>query len=873
MKQSNSLNKLRIEKRSIQSELNALKPRLSRGVRNTRKHQLDAQRVTDYTLRLSKIESQISEEENKLKKLKSTTFSLANTPLCQSMFKTPPKHISEKTAPQDLNETFVAENPTSEAETLTSAIPETQTSESLSLDTLEDVVIDSVNLGKGATGGSNPETETLPSTSNNSDIQDFVLNTIGLGKVSTGGVISKIPRKTTEIPSKKSTDFSSNWLTSSGNMYPISDSGTNVTQFFKNPLTTNWQQDTSFDKNPYRNDDDLFSLLPPISRQQPFLQSISEEFAPLNIPSFETAPQVANKNKLQPKPSSKSTELRGIQTVSAINPQSQSFLPHIPNAEHNQTQQFAPMVPQYSLPVPIQRPNPLIHSQLNSTHFRAPNLAQNFELQLPVSQAFMSQPPLLQAAMPQESMPHYQRAPSQRIATSEFPLLDLPPPAQRASLQFNEPYPRAQPQAQPQLQPRAEFRAPIYPQLEPNFDYQPRNPRINLDRPRDTFLRRLRCIPKFSGDSYAQLKEFIEVIESLFISCFNESEEDELYQQILLQLRGEARNVVLALNNNDWHSIKNKLLTYFAYLANKEILSSQLENARQQENETLSAYADRVRNLLREKNATYAFMTEEQKVEYNRFARRAFSKGIADRGLRNRLITRGASSLEDAIAYAIEAENDNINDIPAIDLYCRKCNRNGHRLRDCKVTINNNSDMNRLISALRSFTFQNQPPQVRNNFMQSSGLNRGYGTPMPLNNMYRSRNFLQNRNWNNRNEIVQNRNWMGNNSMPNRNWNSNNPMPNRNWNNTTANRNWNQMSNQTWNTSRNQNPSWNNNGNNNPNGFAGTQNADGQVQNRQNRNNFAQRQNDRTRQNNFAGMMSHSNSRISSSSENSISEN
>lgn len=132
MKQSNSLNKLRIEKRSIQSELNALKPRLSRGVRNTRKHQLDAQRVTDYTLRLSKIESQISEEENKLKKLKSTTFSLANTPLCQSMFKTPPKHILEKTAPQDLGETFVAENPTSEAETSTSAIPETQTSESLS---------------------------------------------------------------------------------------------------------------------------------------------------------------------------------------------------------------------------------------------------------------------------------------------------------------------------------------------------------------------------------------------------------------------------------------------------------------------------------------------------------------------------------------------------------------------------------------------------------------------------------------------------------------------------------------------------------------------------------------------------------------------
>lgn len=114
---------------------------------------------------------------------------------------------------------------------------------------------------------------------------------------------------------------------------------------------------------------------------------------------------------------------------------------------------------------------------------------------------------------------------------------------------------------------------------------QNQNLRANSTRPRDTFLRRLRSIPKFNGDSYAQLREFIDVTESLFISCINRTEENELYEQILLQVRGEARNVVLSLNNGDWEITKKALIKYFAYLANRDILTSQLENARQYEGE------------------------------------------------------------------------------------------------------------------------------------------------------------------------------------------------------------------------------------------------------------------------------------------------
>lgn len=358
-------------------------------------------------------------------------------------------------------------------------------------------------------------------------------------------------------------------------------------------------------------------------------------------------------------------------------------------------------------------------------------------------------------------------------------------------------------------------------------------------------------------------------------------------------MRGEARNAVMTLNNPDWDTIKAKLLNYFTYLANKEILTSQLENARQEENETLSAFADRVRKLLREKNATYAYMTEEQKLEINRTARKAFSKGLFNRSLKSRLVTRGASSLEDAIAYAIEAENDFITDIPLSELYCRKCNQNGHRLRDCKNTNNNNnSELNRLISALRSFTTQNAQFQMRNTAIQSNSPIRGFpynpnrnswnswnssmfnrNIGNPPNRNWNSNNFSSNRNWNS-NGFSSNRNW--NNSMPNRNWDNNNSMPNRNWNNNNSmtNRNWN-SNNYSPNQNRdsrnwNQGQNWNRNSNSNDT-YNQSQNSNNQGQNR---NNFGQqRQNERPRQNNNANVINRSSPTRSSTSENSHSEN
>lgn len=146
-------------------------------------------------------------------------------------------------------------------------------------------------------------------------------------------------------------------------------------------------------------------------------------------------------------------------------------------------------------------------------------------------------------------------------------------------------------------------------------------------------------------------------------SWTNEAESNELIETINLQLRGEARDAVGNLFDSNYDEMKDKLLKHFAYLVNKDIVTSQLENLRQEPKETVSEYAERARKLLREKCNTYRYLSDEHKKEYDRTARRAFAKGMKDLKIRDRLLTRGSSSMEDAISYAIEAEYDAINSV------------------------------------------------------------------------------------------------------------------------------------------------------------------------------------------------------------------
>lgn len=60
-------------------------------------------------------------------------------------------------------------------------------------------------------------------------------------------------------------------------------------------------------------------------------------------------------------------------------------------------------------------------------------------------------------------------------------------------------------------------------------------------RARNSFLRRLKTIPAFNGGSYNDLRDFFDVVDTLFDSIQNNIEENEFYDQLLLQIRGKAQ--------------------------------------------------------------------------------------------------------------------------------------------------------------------------------------------------------------------------------------------------------------------------------------------------------------------------------------------
>lgn len=107
-------------------------------------------------------------------------------------------------------------------------------------------------------------------------------------------------------------------------------------------------------------------------------------------------------------------------------------------------------------------------------------------------------------------------------------------------------------------------------------------------------------------------------------------------------------------------------------------------NLRQGDRETINEYAERSRKLLREKYNAYKYLSDEQRREYDRAARKAFARGLKDTNVKDHLITRGAISLEDSIAYAVELDYDAANMIPNSELFCKYYIKNGHRERNCK---------------------------------------------------------------------------------------------------------------------------------------------------------------------------------------------
>lgn len=212
----------------------------------------------------------------------------------------------------------------------------------------------------------------------------------------------------------------------------------------------------------------------------------------------------------------------------------------------------------------------------------------------------------------------------------------------------------------------------------------------HAEKPRDSYLRRLRLLPVFDGENYKSLRSFVDVTKALNDSWINNSEKLEFIETINLQLRGEARIVVGNLYESDYEQMRNKLLKLYEYLMNREVITSQLENLKQKPKETVVEYAERARKALKEKCETYNHLSGDHKNEFDRTARRSFMQGLRNMELKKQLFTRGSKTLEESIAFAIEADFESTNLITNSELFCTYCKNMGHRSRDSRKKLNCN---------------------------------------------------------------------------------------------------------------------------------------------------------------------------------------
>lgn len=258
----------------------------------------------------------------------------------------------------------------------------------------------------------------------------------------------------------------------------------------------------------------------------------------------------------------------------------------------------------------------------------------------------------------------------------------------------NNPGARAYVETPRYMEPMGRTRHEHYDESFPSFSQ-------GTNRCRNTYLKRLLTIPELEGETFDNLKNFIEKVDTLFCSAMNDAETNELYETLLLKVNGEAREMIKELDNLDWNEIKEKLLKQFSHLCNKNLLTSQIENLRQENNESLIKYTERARKLLKTKNSMYSHLTSDQKQEHSRSAYKAFVDGIKDGRLRRDVKTRGATSLEQAIEHAIDMENDSTH-IARNELFCRNCKSVGHREIDCNRKSDGDNALIKLVAALRS---------------------------------------------------------------------------------------------------------------------------------------------------------------------------
>lgn len=308
---------------------------------------------------------------------------------------------------------------------------------------------------------------------------------------------------------------------------------------------------------------------------------------------------------------------------------------------------------------------------------------------------------------------------------------------------------------------------------------------------RDKFDRVLEKIAFFNGESDDSLKRFIASATIAEGRTRTDEKRVLLIEDMIRKVPTDLISIVKQYNGENWSDVIHAINAKYAHLhKNGDLLRAQIENLKQSPNETLSAYAERARKLVRERCAL--FRSEDMHSEINAAAARMFKKGIANTKIREIALNRATNSLESAIkdSFEVEADSQAVS-IPNEDKYCRFCKTTGHTTSECKKKPKDGDELAKVVAVLSTLNVQqnsnrngnsnnNSSNGYRNNSNQ--GERGGNGQRFQRNNS----NYNNNRQNTNRNNRSNNWNGQRNGNSYNNN-NNNTPQNNRGYPNQTPN--------------------------------------------------------------------------------------
>lgn len=200
-------------------------------------------------------------------------------------------------------------------------------------------------------------------------------------------------------------------------------------------------------------------------------------------------------------------------------------------------------------------------------------------------------------------------------------------------------------------------------------------------------------VPSFSGKEMP-LNQFTEKIDEMFTLLDEQTDKNKLVKWIRVKLTGRAKEVVTATNANTWDQIKTALRSEMLQPISTQSASKQLSRLRQNENESIEAFGERVKKLLSLLNNSYAPTISaaaliEIRTENAKMAQTVFEDGLNNTFLKMGVMNAQKTSLADSIHEAMDKEPRWTRNRGSKDgkthKSCNHCGKPGHIEEDCRL--------------------------------------------------------------------------------------------------------------------------------------------------------------------------------------------